>query len=746
MVGREVRSRRRLGLVTVLVFAAPLVGLVPAVSAAPTVSLQAVGDPPSVVMTPEATWAFTTDPVAAAGVPELTLTRDDQVVTTYSGTRGADGSVSVRAAGLAPGYYDVEVTFPQAAPWTGALVVADGPVAQDVRIGVDAGLSWSDRDLDYVRRASAMMQAVGIGSARDRFTWTAAQADPPHAAGTTPDCTGWDSKAWNVVGNYYVATTNAMVDAGIDVVTAIHGAPYCARPADSTTGTDAPTNYDAVYDFGQLFGEHIPVGAVEYQNEQVAPFFFKGYPFQYASGFKAFSAGVKSVRPDMLVLPGSDITARPAGSSTMWGVLYQAETLANGTASAFDVRNQHWYGTETQSLVHAFDDTKWAVDAAAGVADRPQWMTEMGYNLKRAGGEPGAAAYVAQTYAIGLAAGYERVYPFYWQSLLEQCPDSGPSNTDTCGALWGLTRNVWSDKWRDGRSQDMSPRPAVAVMAAMARHISGRQVQQVETGPTGATVYFSGGIAVTWDSARQITDFGTGVTVKNMYGRAVDASVSPDSTHPYLLSNVTVVPGTPERVVVPGSPAQPRGAAPLRLEVQRMEVNGVDQVRHTDWDSLVPLAPGDTVRMVVRARSGVTDVAASTAFACEASEGLTVFAQGPTAEGYVCEAQAVQVPVPQLTDLPYQVTHLTVTGRHDGASDTSQIAFSGTGEAYTGPLAHEQNSPPPDTTTQGTTTQGGPGHPLARTGADVAWLLGLLALTLVVGTGLVVVRRRRAES
>ena len=479
------------------------------------------------------------------------------------------------------------------------------------------------------------------------------------------------------------------------------------------------------------------VGAVEYLNEQVAPVFFQGYPFQFASGFKAFAAGVKSVRPDLLVLPGTDLVAKLPGTDTAWGVLYQAETLANGTAVVFDVRNQHWYGTNTQALVHEFDTTTDAVSTSFGTTSRPKWLTEMGYSVKNAGGEQGQAAYATQTYAIGLASGFARVYPFFWMEYLEQCPAA--ANTDTCGLVWGLTRAARSDKYRDGRSQDMSPRPAVAAMAAMTRHVGGREVTQVTTSPTGATVHFSGGVAVTWDSARKISDFGSGVTVKNMYGRVVASTVTPDASHPYLLSNVAAVPGGGEGVTVPGKNVKPRGAQPLRLEVAQLQVDDVDQVRRTDWNPLVPLAAGDTVRMVVRARSGATDVAASTDFECQASEGLAVLGEAHTPTGYACELQAVEVPVPQLTQWPYQVSHVTITATRNGVTDTAQVAFSGDGQVYTAPLASSELQ---IEATGATTTV----PPPSRAGADL-WrlLLALLLAMLIVGTALVIVRRRRAQ-
>ena len=121
----------------------------------------------------------------------------------------------------------------------------------------------------------------------------------------------------------------------------------------------------------------------------------------------------------------------------------------NAVADDFDVRNQHYYGKDADLAGFVAREVT-QIEADGGVANRPGWLTEMGFALNRdtAGGWCGAeieqAQYLVKTYAAGFAHGYERVFFFYWRELVE-------AELHT----WGILRD------------DFSPRPAYLALSLL---------------------------------------------------------------------------------------------------------------------------------------------------------------------------------------------------------------------------------------------------------------------------------------
>ncbi|MDR1187055.1 MAG: Ig-like domain-containing protein [Bifidobacteriaceae bacterium] len=661
------------------------------------------------------TWSFTADftagtgagsgagsaaslaasPAGSQAAPAASLvlrtTRDDGIVQSWKAVRGdpSDGgetgeeavfTVTIPANALEPGYYDVEAGLPGAAqPWTGSVVVVDGPVDQDLtrRFGVDAGLSWSnpERTLAQIGQEAEWMQVIGLGSVRDRYSLAQVQSAGTAACAGDAVCIDNVDRVLNQ-------------DGGLDVVTV-------SSSGVARTSIRAPYNLDDAFAQGQAFATKMwpQVTTVEVANEPILPGFFSGYPFQYASALKAFSAGVKSVHPEMRVLTGSHTSMNMEGYqlSSWWGALYEQETLANNTAGSFDARNEHWYPRspyyhnngwfDVDKLAGAVPSvdvgTKRAVDQDAGIGDKPIWVTELadsfrpqstGFDLDY--WEAKQAALVAQSYAAALGSGAERVYAFYWQTLLEQC-DSGVTSTSDCLAVWGLTRNAYSETYQDGRSQALSPRPALAATAALIRHVQDKQVVKVETSRevagapwiVGTTVYFSDQTAVTWDGSKTLADFGPGATAKNMYGRPV-ADLAPARTAdvyyaPYLVSGVTSTGDGAVSVTVPGADAEPADAvssgAEFRLGAGGLKINGEEPLQRKaytnpatnqdDRDSTIGVKVGDVLTLDVQARAGAQNqnVAAATEFACQAGPGIEVdrAASGMVGSVYRCQFEVV---------------------------------------------------------------------------------------------------------
>ncbi|MDR1443047.1 MAG: Ig-like domain-containing protein, partial [Bifidobacteriaceae bacterium] len=643
--------------------------------------------PFAVTTTQALRWDLTATPADASGDATLKLTRDDGVVTQRSVDRSSGSLTAKIGAGeLQPGYYDVAISFPEAADWTGSVVVMDGTAVQDPRLGIDAqpsliwnGAGQSAPTAQQARQRAELFKAIGFGSVRDRLPWSA--LDGACTSDTGPLCAN--------------QTAQIFKDNGLDVVTVANAGVPLPRDGE-------PFDLDVAFTTGQKFAQRFSgrVTAVEFANEPSFPGFFPGYPFQYSSALKAFTAGVKSIDPSLRVLAGSylDGGATDSSNDPRRGLLFEQEALENNIGPSYDTGNEHRYPAlgSIDSLPTTVRANKRAADTRYGVDDRASWLTEIGFNLGLPGQEPVndsqerlQAAYVTESYAAGFAAGYERVFAFYWETLLESCPQDGSgATTSSCQSVWGLTRNAYSKQFLDGRSQTNSPRPAIASAAAMIRHVAGHDVDQYLTNtkdcpagePCGSTVYFDGGLAVTWDSGRTLQSFGPGVTAKNMFGRAVtDLTVRASSQTPYLLSGVTEAAGAVD-VTVPQSAAA--GGTEFRVEAGGLKVNGKElpqrkamEIAKGIWayESAVLVKKNDVITLVARARAGADnrDVAGSTKFTCEGGEGLVVdqAASGPQEDGYLCQftVGSTRAPSQSLKNGAFQWqvdSYVKVTGRN----------------------------------------------------------------------------------
>ncbi|MCL1825574.1 MAG: beta-galactosidase [Betaproteobacteria bacterium] len=512
-------------------------------------------------------WRFSTVPAEARGEFHIEL-RDLARRIKKTRTIAKTGIQTEIDLGMLPvGYYQVLAQFtPEYAHtgmWTSALVVLPNDVSpNEPRFGMDGALSWyRSGKLEAVKQSVKMMRQAGIGTVRDRMAWS--QIQP------TRERLGWEP---------FEEVAKTVAQAGMELVQVFHDSPVWTRPGGrSQTNQQVPIDNTAVFEFGQAFAKGLgkTVRSIEYWNEQNSGF-FRGYPFQYTNGLKSFYAGVKSIDPNIRVLIGA-----AAGQP---GQFFR-ETYQNNAANFFDVRNLHYY-REINELDDFLNSHTASMERNAGVSGRPGWITETGFSLHRDAhgdwetAERKQAEYLVKTYAAGFAAGYERVFFFFWGELTE-------GNLHT----WGILR------------EDFSPRPAYLTLALLTRHLAGASTIASERHGTGRTVYFrrSDGslVAVTWGGGALINRFGSKVEVHDIFGQRLDgASIEINNSIPLLLSQIDKLPEQVKRVNFPKQAL--RGLPPLWLNAN-MLVEGNNTVYLSGDKTAASVSDGKSVEITGRA-------------------------------------------------------------------------------------------------------------------------------------------------
>lgn len=552
------------------------------------------------------------------------------------------GRTEVTWPSLQVGYYDIRAKVSasgvRGATLQSALAVLPGGVASnELRFGMDAALSWYGGSPQQIARSLAMMRQAGIGSVRDRLSWSQVQPS-------------MGQPQWE----HYAEVAAAVAGAGMDGVQMFTRSPAWARGGVKDSPDQQPASDAATYDFGRAYAKRLGkwVRNIEYWNEPNINFFF-GYPYQYASGLKAFSAGVKSVDPTIRVLI--------AAAANKPGAFYD-EIYRNGVDDFFDIRNQHFYGKDADIV--GFVDTYVAgLEQRNGVAARPGWLTEMGYSLERdrrgewRSAELEQAKYLVKTYAGGLAAGYERVFFFFWRELISEELST-----------WGIVR------------EDFTPRPAYVALAVLTRHLAGAPVAATEMHNGSMTVYFrhqNGSFsAVTWGGG-DVARFGSAVQAKDIFGRTLDLRQGlPADGKPVLLSNIAKLP-TSARIVVTHS-SEPQPEAALRVSAV---LSVADQ-------PLVPVVPSSINRAAVSVGEGEKVVLSGRVFApaaladggplrvqCSAGAGLTplapmsppVAALGKDGTPFDCRFRATHSLVGE--------SYIAVSAEHGGKRDSARVAL-----------------------------------------------------------------------
>lgn len=591
-------------------------------------------------------WVIT----AAPGTPGFSLqveARDLDGHSAYSGTwkTVAGSSLTYQLPKLPVGYYTL-VARAQVAGFASLSlsknfsVVAAGNVPQEPRIGLDAALSWYGGTAGDIEHASALMRLAGVGSVRDRLRWF--QVQPQSGAAQ-----------W---GRYKVVAEQ-LARGGFELVTTFHDSPPWSRRISGTNSGDRfpPLEIQAVRNFGRLFAKDMgqKVRAVEFWNEQNSAF-FSGYPYQYANAMKAFYEGIKSVDPSMSVLIGSS-AARP-------GPFFE-ESYSNGLSTYFDLRNQHYYGPADE--FPNFMATHVApLERLGGVESKPGWLTEIGYSLRRddQGGleraEREQAIYLTKAYAEGFAAGYERVFFFFLRELIEDDFHN-----------WGILRS------------DFSPRPAYSALAALSRHIAGRQLAAVRRSGSARAVFWRGldgsYSAIAWGSGSAREFLGTFKSAQDVFGRPVSFTADDFSLSdsPLLLNGISKLPAGSSAVKLPS--ASKGYVSRLRISAD-VTVDGKDVASKLGNRAGLPIR--DDAELVISGhvfvpRGSGADGKASISLFCQPGPGVK--AEGTVAHALEGDGES-GVPFrcvfrPRLVDLGRGFVR--VTAKSKGLTDTMQLAL-----------------------------------------------------------------------
>jgi hypothetical protein len=607
-------------------------------------------------------WRFSSVP---NGISDMLffLFRDleGNIIKQLSGLRSINGKLNIKINGLPVGYYDIELLHGSQIIWKSSLVVlpSNSP-PRELRFGIDAGVSWEfggvyNQDPTKVIELSfKMMRMAGIGSVRDRMGWWKVQKS--------------DGGRFNW-GVFDMVADRAM-DHGLDLVQIIDAAPYWMYPQlniDHLGGP--PLEYNKVYEFGRNYalGLGKKVRNVEYWNEQNSPNYYDGYPFQYASGLKAFYAGVKSVDPGIKVLIGALDSGDPyQGSDYGKSWEYQNETYANNVFNFFDVRNMHFYNdreeaynyTRKLTTFDTFYNRNFAsLDRAYGLINRPGWLTETGFRFYT--GEDSdrnyeikQAQYLIKAYVTGFATGFERVFFFFWPYLVEhdkpyyklgqlmnfknwECKNGMGVPPDeqflaqghNKYQIWGITRC------------DASLRPAYLALAKLTRHLEGASIVGFEKyGEQARAVYFrrandadSPFIAVTWGVNSKLLKQ-PGILAQDIFGRH---AVKTDTSAPLFVTNIKKLPTTIIPVALPRAASLP--VKPLWLETRVFIDKNEVLARHQRPTFEIQTQPGQIIKISVRAHKGDIKIIKSPTLKCSSGSGLIKEFEGWFDDQFVCE-------------------------------------------------------------------------------------------------------------
>ncbi|MDR1798317.1 MAG: DUF1080 domain-containing protein [Bifidobacteriaceae bacterium] len=661
----------------------------PAVQATTWSDVVAVNEPVSAT--------FATSGGTATSLQATLFNRDGTVRAQRTVAKAASNATVIDFGAQPVGYYEFQVVYGNAQEWRRSIVVLPaGTAPAESRFGLDVHASdlWSGHagGEAWVQQWAQLWRLAGFNSIRSDFYWPSV-------------VTGWNAAGTNCAyvnanGDYY-RIWDYFDDQGFDVTPLFLYAPACAQAGgDKST----PLNYEAMYEWGRQYALRAGQQArsVEVWNEPEYTEYWHRYPYEYAAALKAFAAGVASVDPGIAVLAGSRTSQLEKGSREFYTELYN-----NGIGAFTDVVNQHYYkvngtaGNQPQTDYQYIDvarDQEAALDLAFGVDDQPAWLTETGYRLyrpllaaNRTLQEQYQAEYLVQAYALGFAAGYEKVFYFMWGGVYEAQFDN----------YLGIARpddlNLTGD--------DQSLRPAYLAAALLTRFLEGTDPDQVAVqkfGPTGSnddpdgrTVYFTKPdgslVAVTWGAQNAPVLDVAGVTVVDIFGAQVAVATAKGSTSPYLvtLPAGAAAPNGARDVVIPVAQTTPAAPQTRLWTSSTVTVDGVTPgTRHvTNADGSLSQAVADfqpevrggqLLTLVATAHYGASAVAASAVtWSCSTGPGLTLVSASGSGTTYTCQWRAGQ----NVATTSYGAAQATYQGQTDLTRVDVDVT-PGNGEVY----------------------------------------------------------------
>ena len=607
--------------------------------------------------TPRAVWSMgqgnRAEVTVAGVVPGRQVRLDWQI-------RGLDGGVLAqgsRSSGnqrslidlpaLAPGYYSLRVTAggstmqPSEKQLSFVVLGADAGTHAP-RLGLDAGLSLTAAAVRA--EATALVLLAGTPALRDRTSW---QAGEPAQGDFRLDG--------------QAAAMEEQRAAGLAVGQMYHDTPAWAAGVAALKQVSTLRDPRAAYDYTRRMVQELKPAFVEVWNEPDGEYFV-GLPEDYAAVLKAAYLGAKDADPALPVLLAS--ANRP--ESGFWESVF-----ANNAGAYFDIANLHYYA-EPETLLSWLPERYRPLLSRHGLGAKPVWITETGLpqtsSADAAAQEKAQAGYLVRTYASAAAAGVAKVFAFYLQEFLHR-DDS----------LWGLLR------------ADLSPKPAYAAFATLARKLGQAEVVGWEARDQGYAVYFrqpDGRItAVVWGTgvlslpARgEITDVGG---ARRVAAGALGLRLVTLEHTPQFIDDVAPI--HLERPAVQAAPvldATPPGAAPSRVWLQAVAPKGPDSLETAlIWKSAgVPVDPTAEFRVEARvhnysARDVVVDLNcdphAALALVSAAGARLSVPAGQTRAHAFVLRVQKAVAAQP----LPVVLRLNSIAGR-DTAQSVVQVLAS----------------------------------------------------------------------
>lgn len=333
-----------------------------------------------------------------------------------------EGTAQLMLPVLPHGYYELLAqSGAERARFTFGMIAdksAQAPTAG--RLNTDTAAAWLVKPEQFEELA-LMLRALGMGWARERFSWGGTEPEPEQV--------NW---------RQYDANAEAYARAGVRVYQICHDSPDWTHAGNDKTKN--PADLRDVYRFARRIGEHYrgKVAAWEVWNEPDISF-WPDLSDTYAGLLKAWYLGLKAADPQIPVL---------LGSFCRGFCPFDEGVLEAGAKDYFDIFNWHCY-SPPEAYAGTLRRYLELLDKH-GCADRPVWLSECGVRVMATepGGELNAveerrqAEFIPCSFASSLAAGTDNHFFFVFPYYLE--------NGVQFGAL----------------HRDLSPRPACVAMAA----------------------------------------------------------------------------------------------------------------------------------------------------------------------------------------------------------------------------------------------------------------------------------------
>ncbi|MFP3896976.1 MAG: O-antigen ligase family protein [Anaerolineales bacterium] len=209
---------------------------------------------------------------------------------------------------------------------------ADLPPLKTPRLGVNVALEQYERD-DALEWALEQVEALGFGTVRQRFPWSALEPDP---------------------GQYqwaYWDRTLPMVDAwGLDVIAVLDTSPAWARSPDERDNVWAPPQDPEEYgrfvrEFAARYGDHVTAYQI-WDQPNVSPHWGNGPidPGEYVELLRVASEAIRSVDGDARIIAGGLAPNTEPRGRNMSDIRFLSEMYRYGAAPYFDVLGVKAYG------------------------------------------------------------------------------------------------------------------------------------------------------------------------------------------------------------------------------------------------------------------------------------------------------------------------------------------------------------------------------------------------------------------